>query len=427
MLISIAAIVLLLMASAFASGTETAMTGVSRARIHALAAEGDRRGVLLRSLLERKERLIGSLLLGNNAVNILATALAADVLIRLFGDAGVAWATLIMTLAIVIFGEVLPKTYAIRHSETMALSVAPVVRALVWLMTPATWTVQHLVNGVLRLFRVPVSGGFGLSLEALRGTIALHAEEGGVPKQELQMLGGILDLAEVEVGQIMTHRKNMATIDADMPPQQIVAFVTASPYTRFPVWRGDPDTIVGILHAKDLLTAVSRREEGLEELDVVALTSPPWFIPDTTPLRQQLLAFRQKRLHLALVVDEYGALMGLVTLEDILEEIVGEIADESDIVQPGIEVQPDGSVLIEGHVSVRDVNRHLDWRLPAEEAATIAGLVIHEAQRIPEVGQSFAFHGFRFEVLKRQRHQLTLLRVTPMAAEREEAQRAAAG
>jgi Mg2+/Co2+ transporter CorB len=412
MLISILAIGLLLMLSAFTSGTETAMTGASPARIHALAAEGDRRAALVKSLLERKENLIGSLLLGNNAFNILATALAADVFIRAFGEAGVAYASLVMTLVVVIFAEVLPKTYAIRHPETLSLFIAPAVRVLIWVVTPATWLVQNLVDVALRLFRVPVKGKFGLSLEALRGTIEYHAEESGVPKQERDMLGSILDLADVEVGDIMVHRKNMATIDADMPPQQIVDLVTSNPYTRYPVWRGDPDTIVGVLHAKDLLTAVSRA--GLDGLDIVALTSPPWFIPDTTPLRHQLLAFRHKRLHLALVVDEYGALMGLVTLEDILEEIVGDIADESDLVQqPGIEPQADGSVLIEGHVTVRDVNRRLDWRLPDDEAATIAGLVIHEAQRIPEVGQSFAFHGFRFEVLKRQRNQVTLLRVSP--------------
>jgi Mg2+/Co2+ transporter CorB len=414
MLISIVAIGLLLMLSAFTSGTETAMTGASPARIHALAAEGDRRAVLVKSLLERKENLIGSLLLGNNAFNILATALAAEVFIRAFGEAGVVYASLVMTLVVVIFAEVLPKTYAIRHPESLSLFIAPAVRVLVWVVTPATWLVQNLVNVVLKLFRVPVKGQFGLSLEALRGAIEYHAEEGGVPKQERDMLGGILDLADVEVGEVMVHRRSMVTIDADMPPQQVVELVTSNPYTRYPVWRGDPDAVIGVLHAKDLLTAVSRN--GLEGLDLVTLTSPPWFIPDTTPLRHQLFAFRQRRLHLALVVDEYGALMGLVTLEDILEEIVGEIADESDIVQPGIEPQPDGSVLIEGHVTVRDVNRQLDWRLPDDEAVTIAGLVIHEAQRIPEVGQSFAFHGFRFEVLKRQRNQVTLLRVSPQPA-----------
>ncbi|MFO7534094.1 MAG: transporter associated domain-containing protein [Kiritimatiellia bacterium] len=233
------------------------------------------------------------------------------------------------------------------------------------------------------------------------------------------MLGGILDLADVQVAEIMTHRKTMVTVDAATPPAEILDQVVASPHTRFPVWRDDPDSIVGILHVKDLLAAVHERGPALEGLDIVSLCSPPWFIPDTTPLRKQLVAFRQQRQHLALVVDEYGDLEGLVTLEDIIEEIVGEITDEKDVESVGMEPQPDGSVLVNGWVTVRDLNRQFDWRLPDEEAATVAGLVIHEARRIPEVGQSFAFYGFRFDIMRRQRHQIVLLKVTPPRPEEE--------
>ena len=410
------AVALLLVASAFCSGTETAMTAASRARIHHLAGEGHRRAGVVRRLLEKKENLIGSLLLSNNLVNVLATALAADLLIRLAGDAGVAYATIIMTALVVVFGEVMPKTYAIRNPDRVALFVAPAVNVIVLLLSPMTRLVEWLVNRVLGLFGVPVQPDpLSSSVEALRGTIALHAEEGAVEKQERDMLGGILDLADVEVVEIMTHRKSMETIDAGMPPEQLLEQVVASPYSRFPVWRGDPDRIIGVLHGKDLLTAVHKHGRKLEGIDIADLCSPPWFIPDTTPLRKQLVAFRQQRQHLALVVDEYGDLEGLVTLEDIIEEIVGEIADEKDIETLGIEPQADGSALVNGWVTVRDLNRHFDWRLPDEEAATIAGLVIHEAQRIPEVGQSFAFHGFRFEVLRRQRNQIVLLRIVPPA------------
>jgi Mg2+/Co2+ transporter CorB len=413
-----AAIAALLLASALTSGTETAMTGASRARIHHLAGEGDRRAELVRRLLEQKERLIGALLLGNNLFNVLATALAADLLIRLAGEAGIAYATLIMTALVVIFAEVLPKTYAIRNPERMALLIAPVARVMVLVLTPFTRFVQWVVNLVLGLFGVPAQADpLSSSVEALRGTIALHAEEGGVEKHERDMLGGILDLADVEVVEIMTHRRNMETIDADSPPDQILEQVVASPYSRFPVWRGDPDTIIGVLHAKDVLAAVHKHGARLQGVDLAALCSPPWFIPDTTPLRKQLVAFRQQRQHLALVVDEYGDLEGLVTLEDIIEEIVGEIEDEKDVETAGIEPQADGSVLVSGWVTVRDLNRHFDWKLPDEEAATVAGLVIHQAQRIPEVGQSFAFHGFRFEVLRRQRNQILLLKVIPPAVE----------
>jgi Mg2+/Co2+ transporter CorB len=410
------AVGLLLVASAFTSGTETAMTGASRARIHQLASQGDRRAELVLRLLMRKESLIGSLLLGNNLFNVLATALAADVLIQLFGEAGVAYATLLMTALLVIFAEVLPKTYAIRHPERLARSIAPLAYLLVWLLTPATRLVQWLVDWTLGLFAGAVQPEPGLSAaDALRGTIELHAEEGVVAKQERDMLGGILDLAGVRVGEIMTHRKNMVMVNADDPPAEIIEQMVASPFSRFPVWREDPDSIIGVLHVKDLLTAL-HQHGGQPEVDLAARCIPPWFIPDATPLRNQLVAFRQRRQHLALVVDEYGDLEGLVTLEDIIEEIVGEIADERDAEAAGMELQPDGSVLASGWVTVRDLNRQFEWRLPDEEAATVAGLVMHEARMIPEVGQSFAFHDFRFEVLRRQRNQIMLLRIIPPAA-----------
>jgi Mg2+/Co2+ transporter CorB len=410
-------VVVLLCLSAMTSGTETAMTGASRARIHHLASEGDRRAAMVKRLLEQQERLLGALLLGNNLFNGLATALAADVLINLAGETGVVYATLIMTALVVIFAEVLPKTYAIRYPEQMARFVAPAAQVLVALFAPVTRIVQWLVNRVLGLFGVPAeSTPLSSALDALRGTIALHAEAGTVAKQERDMLAGILDLAAVEVSEIMTHRKHMETIDADAPIAQIVEQVVSSPYSRFPVWRGDPDRIVGTVHATDLLVAVHEHGADLARVELAELSSPPWFIPDTTPLRQQLIAFRRQRQHLALVVDEYGDLEGLVTLEDVIEEVVGEIADEKDVETVGVEPQDDGSVLVSGWITLRDLNRHFDWRLPDEEAATVAGLVIHEAQRIPEVGQSFAFHGFHFEVLRRQRNQLVLLKVVPPAA-----------
>jgi Mg2+/Co2+ transporter CorB len=412
------AVVLLLCCSALTSGTETAMTGASRARIYHLASEGDRRAAMVKGLLEQQERLLGALLLGNNLFNILATALAADLLINLTGEAGVAYATLIMTALVVIFAEVLPKTYAIRNPEQMARAVAPVARVLVALLAPITGLVQWVVNRTLELFGVPAQAApLSSALDALRGTIALHAEEGAVEKHERDMLGGILDLADVEVSEIMTHRKSMEAIDADSPLERILEQVIASPHSRLPVWRGDPDRIVGVLHSRDLLSAVQTHGGDPAKINLAALYSPPWFVPDTTPLRKQLIAFRQQRQHLALVVNEYGDLEGLVTLEDIIEEIVGEIEDEKDVETAGIEPQADGSVLVSGWITLRDLNRQFDWRLPDEEAATVAGLVIHEAQRIPDVGQSFTFYGFRFEVLRRQRNQIVLLKVIPPAVE----------
>ncbi len=230
------------------------------------------------------------------------------------------------------------------------------------------------------------------------------------------MLRSILELGDVEVSEIMVHRRNVVTIDLDQPAARIVEEVLASPYTRLPLWQGKSDNIVGILHAKALLRAVQAAQGKLESLAVSEIASPPWFIPDSTDLLSQLQAFRQRKEHFAIVVDEYGEMLGVVTLEDILEEIVGEISDEHDIGVEGLEMQPDGSAVVAGTVTLRDLNRHCDWRLPDEEASTVAGLVLHEARRIPESGQNFSFHGFRFEILGRQRNQITLIRVTPLAS-----------
>ena len=421
MLYATLAVLLLLTASAFTSGTETAMTGASPARIHQLAGDGNRRARLAKKLLDQKENLIGSLLLGNNLFNVLATAIAADLLIKLFGDAGIAYATLIMTALVVVFAEVLPKTYAIRHPERMALGVAPVANLLVLVLSPFTQAVQWIINSAFRLFGVRTQSDlYSSSFEALRGHIDMHAEQGTMTKADRDMLGGILDLAEVEVRAVMTHRGTMETIDASQPVRQVLEQVVASPYSRLPVWQGEPESIIGVLHAKDLLTAVQQHGDDLEKLKIADLCQRPWFVPDTTPLKRQLIAFRQRRQHLAMVVDEYGDLEGLVTLEDIIEEIVGEITDETDIEQEGILPQSDGSYLVSGWITMRDLNRALGWKLPDEEAATIAGLVIHEAQNIPEVGQNFSFYGFRFVVLRRQKNQILLLKIVPPSGGEDE-------
>ncbi len=411
------AIIGLIVVSAFFSGSETALTAASRPRLHHLEREGSRRARLVNRLASQKDRLIGAILLGNNLVNILASALATSVMIGWFGDTGVAYATLGMTLLVLIFAEVLPKTYALRDPDRVALAVAPAMRVVVVLLSPIVLTVQAIVRLTLRLFGIDVARSQSLSAaqDELRGAIDLYARSNESVKHERDMLGSILDLADVEVREVMIHRKNLVTIDADAPPARIIETVVGSPYTRFPLWRGDADNIIGVLHAKDLLRALHALGGAPERLDVAAMASEPWFIPDTTTLRRQLQAFRRRRNHFALVVDEYGALMGLVTLEDILEEIVGDIADEHDLPFTGVRANPDGSYTISGTVTIRDLNREFDWNLPDDEAATIAGLVIHEAQQIPEVGQSFVFHDFRFEVLARQRNQVTSLRVTPLA------------
>ncbi len=419
LLLWLAGIVLLLFLSALFSGSETALTAASRAQMLHLAKKGNRRAELVLRLMEGRERLIGAILLGNNLVNILASALATSLLITVFGDAGVAYATAVMTAAVLIFAEVMPKTYAIHNANRSALRVAPLIRLVVALFGPLVRVVQAIVRLLLRLVGVRIgAGGHLLSpSEELMGAVDLHISEGRMEKTDRDMLGGILDLPDVQVDEIMVHRTAITMIDADQPVQAIVDEVLASPFTRIPLWRDDPENIIGVLHAKDLLAALHQRGDAIGAADVVRLARPPWFVPDTTPLIGQLNAFRERRAHFALVVDEYGALQGLVTLEDILEEIVGDIVDEhDDIAQGAIRRDPSGGYVVEGTVTVRDLNRHADWELPDEEAATVAGLVIHEARRIPDVGDSFEIAGCDFDVLARERNQVTRLRVRPRAA-----------
>jgi Mg2+/Co2+ transporter CorB len=414
--ISLAAILVLLVLSAFFSGSETSLTAASRLRMHNLEQSGEGRGKLVNELLAHKERLIGAILLGNNLVNIMASALATSILIGFFGEAGVVYATISMTLLVLIFAEVLPKTYAFHNADRLALKVAPILKPVVVLLAPVTQGIQLIVRGTLRLFGIKLGATLApdAAEEELRGAIDLHTGESDEEDHEREMLRSILDLAEVWVEEIMIHRQDVSAINIELPPETIVDEVLASPYTRFPLWREKPDNIVGVLHAKALLRAMRSAGEDPARIDVEEVAGDPWFIPETTDLLSQLQAFRSRHEHFAIVVDEYGEFLGVVTLEDILEEIVGDIADEHDVEIEGVQVEDGGGVVIDGRVTIRDLNRRFGWRLPSGEAATIAGLVLYEARAIPREGQVFAFHGFSFEILQRKRNQLTLIRLTPL-------------
>ncbi len=415
LVLTVLAILVLIVLSGFFSGSETAVTAASRARMHALERKGEQRAGIVNKLIAARERLIGALLLGNNLVNILASALATSLFVSMFGDAGVAVATLVMTALVLIFAEVLPKTFAINNADRMALAVAPILRVVVQIFAPVSLAVQAIVRGILRMAGVKVDGSADETSahEEIRGAIELHAEEGAVVKEHRHMLGGVLDLSDLEVSDVMVHRTDMEALNADDAPARIVDQALASAYTRLPLWRETSDNIVGILHVKNLLRAMQASDGKGDNIDVVGLAAPPWFVPDTTSLQDQLGAFLKRRAHFAMVVDEYGEVMGLITLEDILEEIVGDIADEHDIDLAGVRPQPDGSVQADGSVPIRDLNRAMDWSLPDDEATTIAGLVIHEAQLIPEPGQAFTFHGFRFVVTDRERNRITGLKISP--------------
>ncbi|MGJ3259576.1 MAG: HlyC/CorC family transporter [Rhodospirillales bacterium] len=409
------AILVLLILSGFFSGSETALTAASKHVMHQMEQNGDKRAVIVNDLHEDKERLIGAILLGNNLVNILASALATSLLIKLFGDNGVAYATLGMTLLVLIFAEILPKTYAIRNANRMALFVAPLMKPVIVVFAPVTLAINAIVRQLLLLLGAgPTSeGDREAAEEELRGAIELHDGDEPTVKQERDMLRSVLELTEVQVEEIMTHRRNVVAIDVDLPPEEIVRQVLESPYTRIPLWKKDPENIVGVLHAKALLRELMRLGGDAAKVDIMGITTAPWFIPEQTLLLDQLQAFRHRREHFALVIDEYGSNMGVVTLEDIIEEIVGDIDDEHDVEVTGVSAQTDGSYLIDGTVTLRDLNREYEWDLPDEEASTIAGLVLHESRRIPEVGQSFMFHDFRFDIVGRQSNQITRIRVTP--------------
>jgi Mg2+/Co2+ transporter CorB len=414
--ISFFVVLICLLLSAFFAGSETALTASSRASMARLEKNGNEEAKIVNRLLASRERLIGALLLGNNAVNIAASSLATGILLVWFGPAGIVYATIVMTAVIVIFSEVLPKTAAFNAPDRIALAVAKPMSLVVKVLGPILMAIEAFVRWMLK--RIGMVVGEDQSVlsahEELRGAVDLFHREGGVEKHDRDMFGGVLDLRELVVSDVMIHRTNMITLDADEKPQDLVNAVIASPVTRIPLWRGNPENIIGVLHVKDLLRALHAVDGDAEKLDIPALLTPPWFVPDMRTVSEQLKAFRRRKTPFALVVDEYGEVEGIVTLEDILEEIVGDITDEHDVAMPGVRRQPDGSVNVDGAVPIRDLNRVMDWNLPDEEATTIAGLVIHEARSIPEVGQSFTFHGFRFRVLRRARNRITALRIQPL-------------
>ncbi len=412
-IISIIAIVVLLVFSAFFSGSETAFTAASKVRLTAREKEGNKRAGLVNRIREQKDRMIGALLLGNNLVNIMASALATSVLMHLFGDAGVILATLIMTLLVLVFAEVLPKTYAFHNAESMAMRISPIIRVVIVVFAPITEAVTFVVRLVLKIFGVDISKvGAGSHLELLRGTIEMHDGQGRETKDQRAMLRSILDLAEVDIEEIMIHRKNVVMINIDQPVDKIVKEVLSSPHTRVPLWRDNPDNIVGIIHVKELLREIIGVDGEIENIDISRISMDPWFVPENTNLYDQLQAFREQKAHFAIVIDEYGSFMGIVTLEDILEEIVGDIDDEHDEKMSGVRKLSNGSYIVDGDVTIRDLNREFNWGLPDEEYATIAGLVLFESQMIPDVGQSFRFHDFQIDIVRKQRNQITLLRIT---------------
>lgn len=414
-LFSIGGIVFLICLSAFFSSSETGFTAASRPLIHMKDKEGNKLAHLASSMMKKMEKLIGSVLFANTLINIWATSIATNLLITHFGEQGVLYATILMTISILFFGEIMPKMFAVHKPETVAMFAARPINIIIKILSPAIALLTELSRFMWRLLGVDMKKNVNLggNLEELRGAIDLHQGPGQEIHEERAMLRSILDLTHTDVSEIMVHRKRVEMIDASLPLEEIIELTLKSPHTRIPLWKGNPDNIIGILHAKELFRAVKTSPKYFKKPKIEDIALKPWFVPETTSLHDQLQEFRERREHFALVVDEYGSLMGIVTLEDILEEIVGEITDEHDEDTLSSEIKPqnDGSIIVKGDTTIRDLNRRFDWNLPDEEASTIAGLVIYESRQIPEVSQIFSLHGLRIEILKRHRNQITLLKI----------------
>lgn len=401
-------IFLLILLSAFFSSSETALTAVSEARIHELALQGNKRANIIEKILAKKEKMISTILIGNNLVNIVVSVYATSFAISFFGELDLIFVTILLTIFLVIFAEVMPKTYAFNNADKLALAVAPVINIFILILTPATFITEMLAKIVSK----PKIKDEEAQTEELRGMIRLHAGNESRGKERSKMMSSMLDLDEVTIEAVMTHRGGVTMIDIAEEPEDAFKIIGESPYTRIPIYSGTPDNIIGILHAKELFRTLRRRNfKDINSVKLSELMSQPYFAPETTLLLDQLEVFKTRREHFAVVVDEYGDFRGIVTLEDIIEEIVGEIDDETDIKVKGVKAQPDGSFIIDGSVTIRDLNRSLGWYLPDQNANTIAGLVLYESKTIPEPGQEFRFHNIRFRILQKKANFISQLRL----------------
>ena len=405
----IIAIFILIIISAFFSSSETALTAVSDARMHQISKKGDKRASIVKTLRAKRDLLISALLIGNNAVNVLASALATSTAITLFGEGGVAFAAVVMTLILVIFAEVLPKSYAFKNADVFSLRVARPVQITVKVLKP----ISQLIGFIVFLFFKKQKESSNNREEELRGLIKLHSTGGDNSDRERgAMLSSVLDLRIITVEEIMKHRSDVIMIDFNMDYSSILEKVQNSSFTRHPVFSGKIDNIIGVLHVKDILKKINNDNfQSINTIDISDIISAVYFVPETTSLYDQLQAFRKRREHFAVVVDEYGDFRGIITLEDILEEIVGEIDDEYDNSLPGLSSQKDGSWIVKGDITIRDLNRTFDIDLPDEEASTIAGLVMYESRSIPSPGQEFRFHRLRIRILSKEQNKLTSLRL----------------
>lgn len=411
--ISVLSIIFVLLILSFLfSGAEIGLTSISRSRVNKLKLDGNKRARIINHLLNKKELTIGTILLGNTIINITCSALFTAIAINFFGNEGIFLLTAMMTFCILLFCEVLPKTYAMQNPEKFTSFSVYFVLFFVRVFSPLTLGIQFIVNLVLKLCGLHKNRETISAADAMRNIITLHRSEGTMLQQDLDMLSSILDLAETEISEIMTHRGNLFSLDIDQNKEDLIRKILTSSHSRVPLWQKEPDNIVGVVHVKNLINALREKDNRTEKVNIAQVMSKPWFIPESTPLSVQLHNFRKNRKHLAFVVDEYGALQGIVTLEDVLEEIVGEISDEHDVITENfIKKISDNVYHIEGKSTIRDINRQLHWNLPDEEATTLAGMIVNEIERIPDEGEEFSMYGFHFKILKKDKNIITVIEV----------------
>lgn len=410
MILQLLAIFILLCFSALFSLSEIAIIGVSRSKIYKLKSEGNKKAINLTKLRDDKESLIGAILLCNTLVNAAATSIVTGLSIDYFGDSGEAilFATLIITLLILVYAEILPKTYAVRNSEKVALYTASFYLFLVWLLRPFIRTIQILINYTLKIFTSNSSNLEFSGMDMIKGAVEMHHEEGKVISEDKYMLGGLIELEKISVDEVMLHRSQIKSISIDKKVSQIIEFVLNNNHSRIPIWKNEPSNVIGVLIQKDLSKLLRTRSEEITTSDIKRILRKPWFIPNLTNLKIQLKAFRENQTHFALVVNEYGELLGLITLEDILEEVVGQIEDEYDNKAPPIlkRLETDSAVVL-GDLSIRDLNREMHWDLTDKHSSTVGGLVLHLAKGVPAIGEKFRFDGFLIKVIKRHHNTIT--------------------
>ena len=396
----------LLLLSACLSGIETAMVASVPGRMQKLKAEGSNKANIVLKLLKMKDKVISTILVMNTISNTICTTVAAGLFISLYGEEfGTLIASTVMSVFIIVFCEVIPKAIAVVHAEKIALHVSSYVNILMWILYPVNFGLNLIVRVFCFIFRINLNPHISVTDE-LRGVIEHHHQEGNVFKNDRDMLGAVLDLGSITIEEIMVHRSNIKMINANLPVKDIVSAALASPHTRIPMWQDNRENIVGILHIRDLLKALHSHNFNYSKLRAADFMSEPWFIPNHALVSQQLNEFRTRRSHFAIVVDEYGDLQGIVTLEDVIEEIVGQIDDEHDSQVQRVIKKSNSRFVIDGSISIRDLNREMNWTLPDEEASTLAGLIINKVKRLPEQGENFVIHNLKMTIAVRKRNQL---------------------